>query len=180
MKHLKNHEFIGKLIKERYNLKDLFNLYESDKYGPFFFKKRTIYVFLIFSVLIFSFGIFLWIIFLSIIWWLLSFYYFNYLWQIKWYHEWTIEWLQDGFEWWKTTTWLDLFESLLRYKERGNQEPEKSVIHLLMLYLNVKFEWYSGMYKDSHNKNLPEFKLKEIIEKEKWEYWKYNAISEWD
>lgn len=180
MKHLKNHEIIEKVIKESYSLKYLLDLYESDKHDPFFFKKRTIYFFLIGSVIVFIFGVINWNIPLSLLGWMLSFYYFNYLWQIKWYHIGSYDWVKDGFEAWETYSWLYFLKSLIKYKERWNSDPEKATIFLVMLYLNARFEWYSGIYTDSQNKNLPEFKLKEIIEIEKIEYRKYDAIEEWD
>ena len=163
MKHLKNHELIKKVTQGNHNLQSLLDLYTSEKYSPFSFKKRIIYFLLIVWIALFLFGTISWNIIFSISGWILSFYCFNYVGQIKWYSEWTIEWLKDWFEWWKTTAWLELFGSLLKYKERGNLESEKSVIFLIMLYLGNKFEPYSNVYMDSHNKNLLEFRLKEII-----------------
>jgi transposase len=58
MKHLKNHELIEKVIKEKHSLKNILDSYESEENGsPFFFKKRTIYFFLIVSIIIFLCGV---------------------------------------------------------------------------------------------------------------------------
>lgn len=177
MKHLKNNELIEKVIKESYSLKYLLDLYEWWTHDPFFFKKRTIYIFLIISVIIFLCGIIFWNVLSSIIGWVFSFYNFNYLGQIKWYHNGAYDWVKDGFEVWETYTWLYFLKSLTEYKESWNSNPEKSTMFLLMLYLSNKFEWYNSTCRDSQNKNLPEFKLKEIIDKEKEEYYEFDAIS---
>ncbi|MBP9812513.1 hypothetical protein KBC86_03965, partial [Candidatus Gracilibacteria bacterium] len=163
MKHLKNHELIKKVTQGNHNLQSLLDLYTSEKYSPFSFKKRIIYFLLIVGIALFLFGTISGNIIFSISGGILSFYCFNYVGQIKGYSEGTIEGLKDGFEGGKTTAWLELFGSLLKYKERGNLESEKSVIFLIMLYLGNKFEPYSNVYMDSHNKNLLEFRLKEII-----------------
>ena len=34
------------------------------------------------------------------------------------------------------------------------------------------------MYMDSQNKNLPEFKLKELIDSESGYYWKYGSVED--
>ena len=157
-----------------YGLKSLMELYRSDKYSPFLFSRRTMIVLsLIWIVIIIIIGLVNFLPMLEILWILFTSYWFFYIGKLSWYKEWTFEWISDGFDLWSTNTELNFFKTLLREKIRKNPDAEKTMISDLTVTLSNKFSNYTEFDKADYNKDLIEFKLKKIIDKECDFYWNY-------
>lgn len=159
-------------INKDYSLDHLLELYKSGKYEYFYFSKKSKIIFLIISILITIFWLINYLNIVTVIW-LVWISYFSYsVWMVKWYNVWVDEWLREWFEIWFVNIELDLLKKLLKKKKEEKDNPEKALINILLMALSGRFWDYNDLLKDKQNKNMIEFKLNKIIEREKDNYWR--------
>lgn len=167
----KDIEVLDSALKWKYSFDYLLNLYKSNKYSPYSFSKKTIYIFMLFWFFLFI----LWLINYSsiiiIVWFLIFSYFRYYLWNMKWYELWGSEWLSDWYNCWYKNHQLLVLKTLLEMKKDKFEESEKATMNILMLYLSNMYSWYTDLLKDDNNKDMIEFELYKIIERENAYYY---------
>ena len=64
---------------------------------------------------------------------------------------------------------LDLFKILLKQKNKNKKEHEKAFINIFLMAVSGSFSNYN--YNHKQNKNMIEFEINKIIDREEGVYW---------
>jgi hypothetical protein len=167
----KDIQIVNSAIRDEFSLEKLLNLYKSNKYSPYSFSKKIVYIFMIIWIFLFILWLFNYSSIIIVIWFLIFSYFWYYLWNVKWYELWSSEWLSDWYNWWYKNHQLIVLKTLLEMKKDKFEAPEKATMNILMLYLSNMYSGYTDLLKDDNNKDMIEFELNKIISRENKYYY---------